>query len=252
MTAISMLFQKGVVEILRDPPGAVLTVGTVPAFVLFFWVVQRGAEGYELSGFVPSLLVFAVIMLVFSTGMAVAREVQSRTLDRLRLTGMKPVQYLLAVFAVQTIPGSLSVLGTLGLAYLLGFSSQGSFLMLFSITMVSGFACIGIGLMVGSVSQTVSRAFLLGSVCMFFLLLFSGLLFPVPLVEIPVFGRTWNLFELLPTTHAVGAISQIIYTDAGSFGFEFVFLGVLAAAYFLIGAAVFSIRYRNVYSRCRQ
>lgn len=155
--------------------------------------------------FVPNLLIFAVIMLVFSSAMSLAREIERGTLERLRLTRMRTIDYLVGMSATQALLGLGSITATLSVALLLGFEAAGSPIAAAAVALLTGVACIGVGTLVASFSRTVAQAFVVASFFMFLLVLFSGIVFPIP----DAAG-----FELIPTVHGARALHDILVLDA--------------------------------------
>ena len=82
-----------------------------------------GASGArtEFENYVPGLLVFAVIMLIFQSAMAVAREVEEGTLRRLQATRMTALEFLSGITAAQVLMGIVAVILTFLTAWVLGF-----------------------------------------------------------------------------------------------------------------------------------
>ena len=83
--------------------------GIEPATLLQVRPLGRSAERTPFELYVPNLLVFAMIMLVFSSAMVTAREVERGTLERLRLTRMRPGEWLAGTAIAQTLLGTCSV-----------------------------------------------------------------------------------------------------------------------------------------------
>jgi len=227
----------------RDPIGLGLTLGTAPAFVALYGLLfgTAGPGGGALQAFVPGLLVFAVIMVVFSAAMAVAKEVESGALRRLRLTPLRAVDYLGGVSLFQLLLGAGSVTLTLLTAALLGFDTKGVGLSAVGLGVLASAGSVGIGMMVATFSPTTSRAFLVASVAMFLLLLFSGVIFPRPDAQI---------FDLLPTTQLHLALSTLWSSDTGEdVGRRAAALLGLSLLYF--GAGVFAFDLRHGLARRR-
>ncbi|MEM1348001.1 MAG: ABC transporter permease [Myxococcota bacterium] len=208
----------------------------------------RSATRSAFEAYVPALLVFAVIMLVFSSSMDVAREVESGMLERLRLTRAGPHHVLLGAAGVHALLGALSAGLTMGVALTLGFESAGSIALALGITWIAGFSCIGYGVVVAALAHDVQRAFLLSSFVMFLLLLFSGAVFPMPEVSgVQVLGVEVDPLDALPTTHAVRALDAVLTLGEGAreVYMEITALVVLSAMTFTAGAAVFTRRHRT-------
>lgn len=209
------LVRKAGRQHLRDPLGLLLTLGTAPFFVFFFALVYRNDDSVTFEQFVPSLLIFAVIMLIFSTAMAIARETEAGTLERLRLTPMRAGDYLLATSFVQGLLGITSLFLTFLVALALGFESQGAISLALLVVATAALSTIGMGVFVASLARSVSQAFLIASLLMFLLLLFSGAIFPVPdLRTLSILGVSLTALDLLPTVPAVRALSTVLLDDA--------------------------------------
>jgi ABC-type multidrug transport system permease subunit len=198
-------------------------------------------SGFEM--YVPGLVVFTVIMLVFSAAITVARDVETGTLARLRLSPLGTLEMLLGVSAVQLLLGVVAVGLTLLTAFLLGFRSAGSIWSALLISAIAGLASVGIGMVIASLSQGVIRAFLLGSVVMFLLVLFSGVVFPRPQMPLlQVAGRSIGLLDVLPTTHLGVALGKILTLGAGlsEVTYELIWLMAISVLNYLLGVVLFA------------
>jgi ABC-2 type transport system permease protein len=203
-----------------------------------------GASGArtEFESYVPGLLIFAVILLVFSVPMAVAREVEAGTLRRLQLSRMRSFDFLGAITLTQVIVGVAGLLVALLVAYVLGFRSQGPLWAAIAIGAVASVAVIGVGLTVACFSRTVTRAFLIANFPLAILMFFSGAMIPLPHVAWLTVGElSLSPFDVLPTTHAVNALQKIFVLGAGlgDVLYELAALTVLSATYFAFGVWLF-------------
>lgn len=192
--------------------------------------------------YVPGLLVFAVIMLVFSASMSVAREIERGALIRLRLTQVSSITLLGGMSLVQLALGVITVMNTLVVALLLGFESVGALGWVLLLGGIGSFSSIGIGMVVASLSPSTTRAFLVSSVAMFLLLLFSGVVFPRPQVDLFTIGtRTLGVFDLLPTTHLNVGLTKVARLGArgSEITYELSALTGLSLITFAVGAAIF-------------
>jgi ABC-2 type transport system permease protein len=203
-----------------------------------------GASGArtEFENYVPGLFVFAVILLVFSAPMAVAREVEAGTLRRLQITRMRSFDFLGGVTLTQVIVGVVALLLALAVALLLGFRSQGPLWAVIVIGAIASLSVIGVGLIVACFSRTVTQAFLLANFPLAFFMFFSGAMFPVPrLTLFYIGGQSVALFDILPTSHAVIALQKIFVMGAslGDVAYELSALTLLSGLYFAIGVWLF-------------
>ncbi len=203
-----------------------------------------GASGArtEFENYVPGLLIFAIILLVFSAPMAVAREVEAGTLRRLQITRMRALDFLGGVTLTQVIVGIVALLLALAVALLLGFRSQGSIWVAIAIGAIASLSVIGVGLIVACFSRTVTQAFLIANFPLAFFMFFSGAMFPVPRLTLFTIGsQSVALFDILPTSHAVVALQKIFVLGAGlgDVLYELIALTVLSLLYFAIGVWLF-------------
>jgi ABC-2 type transport system permease protein len=203
-----------------------------------------GASGArtEFENYVPGLLIFAVILLVFSAPMAVAREAEAGTLRRLQITRMRSFDFLGGVTLTQVMVGVAALLLALGVALLLGFRNQGSVWAAIAIGVIASVSVIGVGLSVACFSRTVTQAFLIANFPLAFFMFFSGAMFPVPrLTLFAIGGQSVALFDILPTSHAVIALQKIFVLGAGlnDVLYELLALTVLSVLYFTLGVWLF-------------
>ncbi|MEW5815470.1 MAG: ABC transporter permease [Spirochaetota bacterium] len=203
-----------------------------------------GASGArsEFETYVPGLLVFAVVMLVFLAAMTVTREVEAGTLRRLHITRMTSLDLLGGVSASLILIGVAQVVLTFLTAWVLGFRSQGPLWVAILVGIVTSFSIIGAGLVVACFSKTVTQAFLAASFPMVLFMFFSGAIYPVP--KVPLFnlaGRTINLYDILPPTHAVVALNKVLTLGVGikAVAYELTALLILSVMYFAVGVWLF-------------
>jgi len=196
----------------------------------------------EFEIYVPGLLVFSVIMLVFQASMMIAREVESGTLRRLQITRLTAWEYLGGASAGLCLTGVVSILLTFAVALAVGFHSQGSIWLAMLVGALTSLSMVGMGLMVAASSRTVTQAFLIANFPLAFCMFFSGVMFPMAQVaSFTVGGRTIGLFDILPPTHAVAALNKVFTLGAG-FGeilFELGALAALSLVYYALGVLLF-------------
>jgi ABC-2 type transport system permease protein len=208
--------------------------GNEPATMLEVRALGRSGERTPFELYVPNLLVFAMIMLVFSSAMVTAREVERGTLERLRLTRMRPGEWIAGTAITQALLGACSVTLTFVFAMVLGFDARPAALPVAAgIALLTGIACIGIGTIVASTARSVAQAFAIASFFMFLLLLFSGVVFPIPELA---------MLEALPTVHGAQALHEVLVLDTGLADVlqELGALAGLSTAFFLLGGWRFS------------
>lgn len=111
----------------------------------------------EFEIYVPGIFVFAVILLVFTASMTVAREVEARTLRRLALTRMTAFDLLGGISAALIVVGVVGVVLTLLTAAALGFRSQGPLWVAVLVGALTSLSIIGVALVVACFSRSVAH-----------------------------------------------------------------------------------------------
>ena len=197
----------------------------------------------EFDLYVPGLMIFAVIMLIFLASMAVAREVEAGTLRRLQLTPMRSFDFLAGVSAALIVVAIAQVLLTFLAAQSLGFQSQGPLWVAILVGILTSFSIIGAGMVVASLSKSVSQAFVIANFPLALFMFFTNAVFPIQ--KIPLFtlgGRTIGLWDFLPPTHAVVALNKVLNLGAGlaDVVYELSALVILSVLYFAMGVWLFN------------
>ena len=103
--------------------------------------------------------------------------------------------------------------------------------------------------MVGALSRTVARAFVLANFPLGLMMFLSGAMFPVPQPKLATLsGHAVGLFDLIPATAAVNALNKILVLGQGitQVGFEFGELLILSLLYFVLGAVVLHRRHLRI------
>jgi ABC-2 type transport system permease protein len=214
-----------------------------------FDMVERPLGGTggksDLDLALPGLFVFSLILLIFPTAMALARENDTGSLRRLQLTRMTAFDLLGGLSMVQVLIGAAAVLLTFGTAYALGFRSQGPLWVAMVVSVIASFSIIGVGLLTACFSRSVTEAFILGNFPMMLLMFFSGAMLPIPKVVVcTIGGVSVGLWDWLPTTHAVSVMNKVLGIGVGldQVVYEIVMLTLLSGLYFAAGVWLFKRR----------
>jgi ABC-2 type transport system permease protein len=232
---------------------AILTTSTVDSYVrqvtgvkpVVEYVEQplgSSAARTEFEIYVPGILVFSVILMIFLAAMTVTREVETGTLKRLRLTSMTSFDLLAGVSVALVLVGAISVGLTFFTATALGFRSQGPMWVAVVIGAVTSLSIIGAGMVVASFARSVSQAFVIANFPLGFFMAFSGVMFPIPRITLfTVGGHAIGPYDILPSTHAVRALNKVLTLGGGfhEVTYELSMLAILSLAYFLAGVWLF-------------
>ncbi len=132
---------------------------------------------------------------------------------------------------------------TIATAWALGFRSQGPMWLAIVVGAVTSVSIVGVGLIIASLSRTVTQAFLIANFPLALFMFFSSAVFPVPRVTLfTVAGRAIGLYDILPPTHAVVALNKVLTLGAGlgDVIYELAALLILSVVYFAAGVWLFS------------
>ncbi len=196
----------------------------------------------EFETYVPGTLIFAVILLIFLSAMTVAREIESGTLRRVQLSLMSSFDLLGGITAALVLVGSVAVGLSYAVALALGFHSVGPVWAAVLISIITSLSVIGLGLVVASLTHSVSQAFVVANFPLGLMMFFSGVIFPMPAVKLfSIAGHAVSPYDLLPPTHAVVALNKILTLGAGlgDVAYELISLLVLSGFYFAFGVGLF-------------
>jgi ABC-2 type transport system permease protein len=199
----------------------------------------------EFELYVPALLALALIMLMFTAAASLIKEKDKGTIIRLRLSNMTTFEWLTAVSLTQVIIGMLAFALTFATAVALGYQTSGSLVAVFIVGLLSSLSIIAISLIVAAYLRTIFDLLTIGCFPFFILMFFSGGMFPLPPLRLFTIGdRAMNLNDLLPTTHAISAMSKILNYDAGlsDVVFELGAIVVLTIVLFTFGIWLFTRR----------
>ncbi len=273
-TAAAMLvippdFSEAVERRLPERPATVTLVGDLaaPAYALVAALSSAGVDGYvramvdqpmpiqitemalggsaartEFESYIPGLLMFSVILLVFQAAMTVAREMEAGTLRRLQMTRMTAFDLLGGISLTQVLIGVVSILLTFWVATVLGFHSQGPLWVAILVSIVTSLAVVGVSLLIACFARSVSDAFIYANFPLMLMMFFSGVILPLPRpVWFTLGSHGVSPFDILPTTHAVVALNKVLVLGAGlgEVTYEMAALLLLSLLYFGAGVCLF-------------
>ena len=196
----------------------------------------------EFELYIPGLLVFAVIIMVFQAAMTLAREIEGGRLKRLSMTRLTAFELLGGTSAWLVLVALGELLLTFLVALLCGFRSQGQLWIALLVGTITSFSIIGAGMIVACFSKSVSQAFVIANFPLGLFMTLSGSIFPLPRTGLfRLFGHEVAIFDFLPPTHAVNALNKVFTLGAGlpDVAFEMTALTLLSALYFAAGVILF-------------
>lgn len=192
----------------------------------------------EFDVYVPGIFIFSIIMLILSASLSIIRDVEDKTMIRLKLSRMTVWDYLGGNTVVQWFIGMLSFALTYGLAVMLGFQSQGAFLPVMVVCSLTILSVLAICLILIAFCKNAAMVMIVGNFPLFILMFFTGSMIPLPRHELFA-GFAWN--DILPPTHAVVALNKIFTFGATlkDIKYEIGMLLVLTFIYAMVGVYLF-------------
>jgi len=196
----------------------------------------------EFEIYIPGLFVLAVIMMMFQAAMMVARDIESGSLQRLKITHLTAFEYFSGTTIWLVLIAIMEVIITFATAVAFGFRSQGALWIAILVGIITSLSVIGMGMIVASFSKTVSQAFVIANFPFGFFMFLSGAAFPVPMGALfSIAGREIRFVDVLPPTHAVSALNKVFTLGVGLEGviYELCALSSLSFIYFGIGVGLY-------------
>lgn len=195
---------------------------------------------------IPGLIVLSVIMILFTAAASIIKEVDKGTIKRLKISRISPFELIAGISIGQVMITILSMTLTIITALSLGFKPAGSMLDVSVIGLLACFSVLSISLIVASLIKSIFDLMTIGCFPWFILAFFSGGMFPLPQIELfRLFHHSFNIADILPTTHAVTAINKIMNFGMGlsDLYYEMAMIGVLTSLYLMIGMRLFEKRH---------
>lgn len=196
----------------------------------------------DFDAYTPGMMIFGVLLLIPQTAMLLGREMRTGTLRRLRLTGLTRWELLGGVTLSQMIIAAIQVLAMFAMALGLGFQNHGSLLLAIAIAGLLAVSAVGNGLWVAGFVSDDSQAMNIGSVFTMLQVFLSGSFFALPSEPwFTIAGHSIGLMDLLPATHTMLALKQVMVSGAGlgEVAFRIGAIAVLSVIYLTIGIALF-------------
>jgi ABC-2 type transport system permease protein len=207
----------------------------------------RGKSLNEFDLFVPAMLVLSIIMILFTAGASIVREIEKDTITRLRLSKLTSFEFMTALSLNQIIIGIVCPLLTLLAAFSVGYKTSGSITLLFIVGALTCFSIISISIITACFIKNMFGLLTLGCFPFFILMFFSDCFMPLPKVNLfKLAGNQIYLNDLLPTATATRAINKILNYDSGfsDVSFELIWILVLSFVFFFIGTWLFRRKYK--------
>ncbi|MGZ4917670.1 MAG: ABC transporter permease [Halobacteriota archaeon] len=219
----------------NDVPVETLSINGTESFTRFDYMV-------------PGLIVFALLLQVGAIASSLARDVETGLLDRLKLSNARAFDLLSGTFLTWTLISIGQIFLLIGAGIALGYHYQGGFDALglaIIIGAIAGMASISLALIIASFSTRSMQALILGVMFATPFGFLAGAFLPLPRQVLGEFGgQTFQVYDILPWTHAVTALRSILTFGSGltpDVAFETTWLIILTAILFVAGVVTYSL-----------
>ena len=199
---------------------------------------------FELA--IPGLMVFAIIMLMFSASIAIVNETEKGTIIRIRMSPVSSAELLTGISVVQVILGLISAFLTLAVAAAMGFHMQGSFLLIFLISTLTSISIIAFSLILAAFSKSANHILVAGNFPFFIFMFLSGAMFPLNTGSLfTIGGYSIAINSILSPVHAISALNKVVFFQMGITDIlpEIFSLILLSIIYFSLGVWAFGYRH---------
>ena len=249
---ISACFEKTFKENLRDWKILILVIVFAPFFIylMHFYFINTETSFYNVEVFnlyIPPMLVLAVIMMLFTAGASIVREVEKDTISRLALSDLKSPAFLTAISLNQIIIGLISLVLTLLAAYSVGYRTTGSIPLLLLTGTLTCLSVISISFITTCFIRTMFGLLTLGCFPFFIMVFFSDCFMPLPKINLfSIAGNQFYLTDILPTATSSRVLNEVLNNDAilPDIKVELLFMAIMTVIYSLMAIWLFKRKYK--------
>lgn len=206
----------------------------------------KGKSLNEFELYVPALLILSIIMLLFTAGASIVREIEKDTITRLTLSKLRSAEFMTALSLNQIIIGLVCLLLTFLAALSVGYRSSGSLSLLLLVGAITSFSVVSISIITSCFIRTMFGLLTLGCFPFFILMFFSDCFMPLPKIDLlTIAGHQVYLNDILPTATATRAFNKILSYDSGlsDIIFEILWILSISLVYYIIGIRLFKRKY---------
>lgn len=212
-------------------------------------LIGKGSALSDFDIYVPGIIVFALLNVIFTAGTALIQEVEKGTMSRLILSRLKVWEFIGAIGVMQAVLSVLSMMIALGVAVLFGFTMKGSFTTMLILGLLSSIGVMGIALLTVSMLKSVYDLMTVGIIPYFIVMFFGGIFFPLPPIPLATIGnQVFKLNDLLPLSLSVSAFNRVLNFGAGLGDLTYELTGILliSCIYLVLGLSLFYRRHMRL------
>ncbi len=212
------------------------------------------SEGFTTFDYVvPGLVIFAIISNANTVAVVALNDVESKMLDRLRLTRIRKWQYPTSLVISQIVVSFVQIPILFGTALLFGFPLVPQLGLAFIFAMFVSIAMSGIGMLLAGLAANSESGGGMATIVTTPLAFLAGAFFPMPNPQILPAGilgvLPFGLFDLLPPTRAITSLRLVVFYNYGLVDVlpDLLIAAGLAVIYLFIGITVYSRRHMRAH-----
>lgn len=206
-------------------------------------------ERTEFEAAIPSAIFLGIIMLLFTSAIALIKEVETGTIRRLQISKASSFEMLTAITLSQIFIGFAAVVLTLFTALTVFHAkSEGAISLVLIISILSCLSIVAVGFILAAFSRNTSDILILGNLPYFLLFLLCGA-FPIPRINLFYFNsHSIAINDIFPTTPAMTALKGVMDQGKGlnDIMFEIIMITVLTIIYFVAGIYLFNRKHMKL------
>jgi ABC-2 type transport system permease protein len=200
-------------------------------------------EGLKfIDALVPGLMTFAILMTMETTATVFLEEKEKGLTRRIRTTPVTTSDISAGVTITVMITAVFQVAVMFGASSLIGYHPRGGAYGLasgFVIAVLFAVLCVGMGLIVGTVSKSAAAASAMSWVILMPLMFFSGLWVPKEMLP----SQIQSISNILPTTYVADALTSLLSRGAAITAptviMDIIGISIFTAVIYAIGNLVF-------------
>ncbi|MDA3852479.1 MAG: ABC transporter permease [Spirochaetaceae bacterium] len=223
--------------------------GHISPFAMEEQPLGNSMELREIDYYIPGLMIFALIILLFQVSMNLSGLVESGILKRLRLTRATTLEILSGYSIPVVLIGLCSFFLTLLVAKLFGSNLHGNWLLTALVALLTTLAITATGMIVSAFASSTSSAFIMANFPLMLFMFFSGAMYPIKKITMFNLGNiSIGVFDLLPTTHGVNALHKllVLQSDFSGILYELICLTLLTVLFLAFGVRLYYKRQMEI------
>ncbi len=234
------LARKNFTEVWRDPLSLGLTIALPIAMLLVLQLLSDVDEFFSVTSLIPGVVLFGLVMLMFSAALALARDRESELFSRLLTAPLRSNEFV-AGYSVPYLP--VAVIQTVALfavGLTIGLEINGNLLLVVLVLAAISGMYVALGMILGSVFTTKTVSF--PYIGILLLTIFGGAWMDLEAIG----GGFQTVGDWFPFAHALDAIRSVLIDGADFTAIANDFWWVLGYAVVTVILAVIIFKRRMV------